>query len=504
MKPNSLRQFSDRSIATRIFFACWLLFALHFATNTVREIYPALSLADRFSFDVSEFNGLHPDIFEMPGRGVFINNNPGASIIGAIPYVLFRPITDRVVERVQKIRLTSPNGESSKFDSEYPMAREFYQRSREKGLDVKFGLAAGIMQTFAMAPISALGAVLMFWIMLSLTNDRRASVLLALLYAFATPVLFRTAQLNQNMLVANFALFAFALLWRPWKQDDSRIKPFYFLAGLCCGWTVLLDYSGLIVVLTLSVYAMSQWMDDPKSVRIARDPMKFVMGVLLCGVCMMAYQWVCFGNPILPAQNYMPPANFTDLGYKGFSFPQADLLVATAVDFRYGLFTSAPILFLVLAIPLWLRASIRILERREVVFICAFTILFFLFCSANQYGRMQFNSGVRHIVPVVPFVFILVANVLIRMPRILAVLIGVFSIYWSWCLAMYRDVEQGWGIFESIRHVSLEGFRLPWLTTLEKMGYANEATAIPLLVLSGTVVWVLFTVGGKRLNQSSV
>ena len=75
-----------RGAAWRLFLTCWLLYALHFATNTVREIYPALSLGDHLSLDVSEYAGLHPDIFTVPGRGAYINNNPGASLLGAIPY----------------------------------------------------------------------------------------------------------------------------------------------------------------------------------------------------------------------------------------------------------------------------------------------------------------------------------------------------------------------------------------------------------------------------------
>ena len=32
-----------RAIALRLFFSCWLVFTLHFATNIVREIYPAVA-----------------------------------------------------------------------------------------------------------------------------------------------------------------------------------------------------------------------------------------------------------------------------------------------------------------------------------------------------------------------------------------------------------------------------------------------------------------------------
>ena len=125
-----------------------------------------------------------------------------------------RPFIDRVVDRVQRARTASPNS-IPQYNTPFPLVREFYRKATERGLDVKFGLAAGVMQVFLMAPLSALSVVLMFYILLSLTGSSRMAVLLALLYGFATPVFYRTGQLNQNLLVGHFAFFAFALLWRP-------------------------------------------------------------------------------------------------------------------------------------------------------------------------------------------------------------------------------------------------------------------------------------------------
>jgi hypothetical protein len=142
------QRLSPSGTGVRLFITCWLIYSLHFATNTVREIYPALSLADHLSFDVSEYSGLHSDIFQMPGRGAFINNNPGASILGAIPYGLARPVVDRVVKRVQQTREASPEP-PPEYKTIYPLAQEFHRNSRERGYDIKFGLAAGVMQVFA-------------------------------------------------------------------------------------------------------------------------------------------------------------------------------------------------------------------------------------------------------------------------------------------------------------------------------------------------------------------
>lgn len=493
-------RFSGRGVAVRLFLTCWLVFSLHFATNTVREIYPALSLGDRLSFDVSEYSGIHPDIFTLEGRGTFINNNPGASIMGAVPYALARPLTDRIVARVQEARAANPEAQNAEYDSIYPMSREFFRQAREKGFDVKFGLAAGLTQTFVMAPLSALSVLVMFWIMLALTGNSRTSVLLALLFAFATPVFYRTAQLNQNILLAGFAFFSFALLWRPWKANG---KPYYFVAGLLAGWTVVLDYSGLVAVFALTGYALAKWLSSESGERRILDPISFAAGVTICAMFLMAYQWTCFGNPILPAQSYMPPANFTDQGYRGFSIPSLDLLIQTAFSMRYGLFVSAPILLLAFFAPAWLGKKNRLLENRELIFIVSFIGLFFVFCAANQYGRMQFNTGVRHIVPVVPFVFLLAANTIVAMPKTVAVPLGILATYWSWCLVMYRDVEQGLGVFESLKHITLEGFQLPWLKTLERMGFVENASVFPLFLLCAVLIWGLWSVGARRAAQES-
>src|SRR5262245_8746616 len=355
-------------VALRIFLTCWLVFVLHFATNTVREIYPALSLGDHLSFDVSEYLGFHPDLFELPGRGAFINNNPGASILGAIPYVLTRPLIDRVVQWQRQARAANPEATMhGEYDTIYPMARDFYRQARERGLDVKFGLGAAVMQALCMAPLSALSAVVMFYLLASQMASVRGAAVLACLYAVATPVFYRSAQLNQNLLVSHCALFAFALLWRPW--DDSRLlrRSHYLAAGLLAGWAVVCDYSGLVVVAAMSLYAFTRWRSLPAEARKWDHLVWFAVGVLASGCVLLAYQWWCFGNPLYPAQRYMPAATYTHLGYVGMDWPHLDLLWATAFDMRFGLFTSAPLLLLALYAPAWFSERVRLVGAREAL-----------------------------------------------------------------------------------------------------------------------------------------
>lgn len=483
-------EYSRRSISLRLFLTCWLVFALHFATNTVREIYPALSLVEKGSFDVSEYLGLHPDIFDIPGRGAYINNNPGASILGAVPYAVFHPVVDFAVSRIQAARERS-GAQPPEYDSIYPMAREFYREAYRRGFDVKFGLAAGIMAVFLMAPLSAFSAVVMFQVLMALQNSTRAALLLAFLYAFATPVFYRTAQLNQNLLQALFAFFAFVLIWRPWDKAGGPKGYQSFLAGLLAGFTLLLDYSGLVIILALSIYVLLRWLRLSSESRSITGLVYFALGVILCGVGLMIYQWQAFGSPIYPAQHYMPPTSLSVYGYNGIDIPRLDLLFENSFGIRFGLFAAAPILLLALWIPAWFNPRLRLLNSLETGWILSFSLVFFLFTAANQFSRLQFNSGVRHMLPVVPFLFLLAAGVLLRLPAWLAWTVGLFSTYWSWSLAMYRDVEQGLGILEAVKAISLHGPQLPWLVTLQRLGYAPDSLSTWWLFASLAVIIVL-------------
>jgi hypothetical protein len=474
------------------------VYVLHFATNTVREIYPALSLGDRLSFDVSEYLGLHPDIFELPGRGAYINNNPGASVMGAIPYALTRPVIDRISQLVQAQRKAS-NQPTPEYQTEYPMAREFFRQAYERGLDVKFGLAAGVMQALLMAPLAALSVVGMFYAWLGLTNQTKTSLLLALLYAFATPIFYRVAQLNHNLLQAIFAWFAFLLLWRPWNRTVQGIGvrqsiAIFLCSGLLAGWTLVLDYSGLIIILAISGYAFFRTRQLSQAWRNYANLLGFSTGVMICGVLLFLYQWLAFGNPFLPAQHYMPPTTYSGMGYQGMDWPRLDLLWENTFGIRYGLFLSSPILILSLYLPGWLPEEKRLIGSLETWFVVFITLAFLLFTAANQFSRMQFNSGVRHMVPVTPFLFLLAGTVLIQIRPWLAGSIGILATFWSWCLVMYRDVEQDWGIIRSLLSVFISGVQLPWLVRLEAMGYISGGYAWPILGLISIVIILIWVV----------
>ena len=491
-------------IARRLFFTCWIVFVLHFATNIVREIYPALAIGDRLSFRVDEYAHLHPDLFETGGRGWHINNNPGASMAAAIPYALARPAIDAVVERVRRSREAS-QAAPPPYASPWPMAREFYEKAWRRGLDLKLGLSAFVMQAFCMAPSSALGVVAMFFVVRRLFGSDRQALWLALLYAVGTPVFFRTGYLNQNLMFGHIAFLGFIALWNPGGSSALSIRTRSLLGGAAGGACVLFDYSGVVLLAGLFVYALLRQLrqGSPRSAVVHAS--WFALGALGPLAVLWFYQWQAFGHPFYPAQHWMPAVAWIDHGYRGVSPPQPDLLLALAVDRRYGLFVSCPLFLLALAAPFVNRGAARRLPAVELWAMLGFAVAMWLFCGGVNYARLQFNTGIRHLAPIFPFLFVPAALVLVRLPMLVQSLVVVLSVALGWCLAMYRDVEIGpLGVLDSVGHVLLGGFQLPALTTLSRLGggvaayFPNGVSPLPLFALTAAVLYVIWKSSAAR------
>ncbi|MBI3665242.1 MAG: hypothetical protein HY236_03305 [Acidobacteria bacterium] len=497
--PPTPWRFTPREIAVRLFLTCWLVYVLHFASNVVREVYPALAIGDHLSFRVDDYAHMHSDLFETPGRGWHIGNNPGASMLAAIPYALSRPVIDRIVERVNRQRqaegLTAPPA----YNSPWPMAREFFREAWRRGYDVKFGLAAFVMQSLCMAPSSALGVVVMFYALRHVFGSDRKALWLALLYAFGTPVFFRTGYLNQNLMLGHWAFLGFIAMWNPGDGLDWSARKRYFLGGLAGGTALLFDYSGAVLLLSLFCYGIV------RSLRAAglREAMHhggwYVLGTLGPVGLLWFYQWQSFGHPFYPGQHWMPPVEWSNLGYQGYGWPQLELFLGLAFDYRFGFFVSSPLMLLALLAPLLFRHANRVLPRQEMWMMLATFLACWLFFSGSNYTRLQFNTGVRYMSAMFPFLFLPAAVVLERLPRLAVYSVAVISVAESWCLAMYRDVERGLGVLDPILHVFSGGFQLPFLTVLYRTGgqygeyFSGGVSPLPLFALTAAILYGIWS-----------
>ncbi|MDX1396280.1 MAG: hypothetical protein R3195_18005, partial [Gemmatimonadota bacterium] len=439
-----------RSTAFRLLATCWLVYSFHFATNMVRESYLALAIGDHMSFRVDEYAGMHDDIFEHPGHGWHIGSNPGASMLAAIPYAISRPAVDAIVSGVRERRAEAGATRPPDYEARNAADLALYEEAWRRGFDVKFGLASAVMQSLCMAVVAALGVVLMYFLLAGWFGERAGSWL-AVLYAFGTPLFLRTGFLNHNAMMATFALAGFTALWmRPPARAPTRPPARLVAAGLAGGMCVLLDYSGVIVLAVLGVAAFCVRPPD----RPARVAGLFALGAVGPLLLLWWYQWRAFGHPLYPPQHWMPVVEYIEEGYQGVSLPRPDLAALLAFDYRFGLFTSCPLFLLALAGPLVNRRASGDGGRRaeddhgrvptDVVAACvAVSLGLFIFFSGVHYTRWQFNTGVRYLAPAFPFLFILSAIVLVRLPGWLARTIGIASVAFAWMLAMARDVSGG-------------------------------------------------------------
>ena len=493
-------------MSLRLFLSVWLVLVLHFATNIAREHYPAITLAEHGTLAVDEYLDLHPDLFVAPATGrAVINNPPGASVLAAVPLLIGRPALN-FAESYAKRRLP-PNAQetSATYHDPRPNRQRFFRLVRQRGLDLKFGVVAALTAGGLMAPLTAAFAVLFFRVLTGLAVAPREALLWAAASVFATPLFFRAAYLNHNHLLALFLFAAFVLLWR------GRVTPGRLAgAGALGGYGLTLDYSGIVPLLFLGVWAAFESRDGdgpdfdsttPAIAAAVRRGAWFTAGAAGPIALLMAYQWWAFGSPFTVPQAVMPATEYSVRGLSGMRWPELDLVAANLFDPRFGVFAFAPILLL--ALPgAWLMPA-DWLSRRQTTLIFAFMAAFVLFCSANQFARLQWNTGIRYLMPLVPFLFLYAIPVLRRLPRLAAVAILLLAVGQAWALAMVRE-----SVPVSLAHVLTHGPELPWLTVLGKTGaqYApslsDRPSALPILLPAAIVLVAIWWLPSIRRSRA--
>jgi len=486
------------SVKVRIFLTAWVVFAAHFATNVVREHYPAFSIAEHLTFRVDEYQGLHADIFVHTDGHSYIGNNVAVSVLAAVPLALFDPILD-ALEEYRLRQLASETGlPPAEYQTDKPNRRAFFQLARERGLDLRLGAAAVVTSVFLMAPLSALTVVLMFHLLALRGVAERRAIWLALLLAFGTPVFFRTAHLNHNMFLMYAVFAAFFLLWVRPEHEAPASLVHRMGAGFLAGFTLAADYIGVITLFALFAYlvlARRRTADWPTALR---ESVPFVLASIPPVLFLLYSQWAMFGNPFLPGQYWMPEVNYTDRGWRGFSWPAADLFWLNLFSPSYGMYTFGPLLLLGLVPARWYPESQWILPRMERRFVFWTFLAMLTFSAANQYSRMQFNSGFRYLIPVVPLVFLAATDHLARMPaRWLGVLTAVVGVH-TWVVTVFREsVIVSWQLFLT------EGVTLPWLSVLRRTVLSDvpalSSPLVPLAIvgLLGGFIAAIWSVGAR-------
>jgi hypothetical protein len=447
-----VRPFTVRPFTWRVFLTCWLVYTAFWTPFIVREHYPAIALAQRGSLNVEAYLGWTDDIFRAPRGGAYINNNPGASLLGAVPLVLLRPLLDRVDQWNQRRPRTIPKGEEDgAFARMAAAGREFY-----------FLLVAFLTVAMVMAPATAGAAAFLCSSLAGAGVPAASSAVAAILYGLGTPVLFRAGYLNHNLLVADAGLAALLLLWDPAARPLSPARA--AAAGLLAGFSLLCDYSGVVVIAVTALYAWMRSAEHGQPERW-RAVWAFAASVVPAVAVLVIYQAWAFGAPYWPSQHYMPPTAPTSRGYRGIDWPSPGLLWANFFDPRFGLFAYCPVLMLAFAAPFLTRVRHRV-PRREMWILAVYVGLFVLFCAANQYSWLQWTTGFRYLAPAVPALAILAMQAGQALPRLARRVLAAAALAQSLIVAAAYQAD----IRTSVSALIRNRFELPWMIRLGAAG----------------------------------
>lgn len=477
----------------RLFLVVWIVYSAHFATNIVREHYPAFSLVDHGTFRVDEYQGFHADIFVHRDGHSVIGNQVLVSMFAAIPLFIFDPVLD-AIERRSHARIATGGVPDTEYRAgpDKPVSKAFFRLVTERGLAERFGAAALVTTVFFMAPLSAWFVVFFYGLLRGRGLSERQAGGLALLLAFGTPIFFRTSSLNHNLFVMYAMFGSFAALWvRPDEPAALSLRR-RLTAGFFGGIALATDYMGVIIVPMLYAYLLLPRLRTARWSTAFRESMAMVVGGLPPVLFLLYSQWAMYGNPFLPGQYWMPNQNiYTELGARGITWPAADLFLQNLFDPAFGLYTWAPILLLALVPVWWYRKDTLILPTRERWFVIASVTVLLLFCASNQYSRLQWNSGFRYLIPLVPFLFLALVDHWVRMPRWARLAIAVPVVLHAWVLTVFRaPVGASWSAFLQ------EGPQLPWFRVLRMTSSPDNAWLngwwLPTLLLAATLAVATF------------
>ncbi|MFN7917110.1 MAG: hypothetical protein U0Q55_17330 [Vicinamibacterales bacterium] len=473
----------------RLFLVIWIVYSLHFATNVVREHYPAFSIVQHGTFRVDEYQGFHADIFRHRDGHSVIGNQVLVSALAAVPLFVFEPVLSRL-EQYSKAKVAREGVKDADYRIDKPNRVNFFRLVKERGLDLRFGAATVVTSVFFMAPITAAFLVYFFGVLRRRGLSPAEASVITFLGAFCTPLFFRQSTLNHNMFVMYAMFIAFCVLWDRGADDRLSVRQLA-LAGFFGGLTLATDYVGVIILPLLWGYFVVTRARQASWWTAILESYPMVLGSLPPIAFLLYSQWAMYGNPFLPGQYWMPDQNiYTNVGARGFTLPDPEIFIDSLIGSDYGMYSWGPLLLLSLWPSRGVRDEALVLPRVERRWLLVTWWVFLLFTSANQYSRLQFNSGFRYLIPLVPFLLLAVADTWRRLPASARVAVAGVTLVHSWVLTVFREpVVRSWRLFLD------EGIQLPWYRVLSLTSAPGNPWLgnwwVPALLIAGTMAFVV-------------
>lgn len=329
------------------------------------------SIITRHSLAIDDYN-TGADIIAYKGK-LYSNKAPGNALLGVLPFYLFWNIL---------LILNIP-------------------------LWLIEHLSVYLTTVFTTSFLSALIAVMLFFVLLKITNNPVTALLTGLAYGLGT-IAFPFATMFFTHQASSFFCFAgFFIAFLAADKSGLRLRGLLlFLSGFLTGYAVVTEYPTFIIVVLITIYLF--WKLNRKLLITW-----FIIGGLISAGILMTYNYLAFKDPFfISYKAYLltekRPFTAHNKGFLGVSFPNINFLwIITFSSFR-GLFFYNPLLLLMFPglYFLWKHKE----YRKEFYFILAVIIGYFYFNSSysdNIYSvGGAASTGPRHLIPMIAFAMI--------------------------------------------------------------------------------------------------
>lgn len=265
------------------------------------------------------------------------------------------------------------------------------------------GWAAWLSIVIAVSVPSVIAAVFLARLARALGLARRAAVVVALVWGLATMALPYSTLLYGNQLAASYLMIGFVLLVE--VRGGARLSAGAMLAaGGCLGLAAACEYPAMLVVVPIGLYGLIVL----GRLRAWPALAWAALGGALPLAAVAVYHWRAFGSPTaFPYDFSVWPQPHTGY-FMGIGVPRWAAIRGTFVGEHRGLLYVMP--WLVLAVP-----GAYALGRRHLaeVAVCAWAVIAFVWLNVSiQPWHGGWATGPRYVVPMLPFVVMLVGGVL--------------------------------------------------------------------------------------------
>lgn len=365
--------------------------------NVNSRIDLTYAIVDEFSFSIDNYHdklGFSTgDKAYNPNTGHFYSDkNIGLSLLGVIPYLLLKIIT-------------------------FPF-----------GIETKPFISRYIITVFSVSLLSAYLSVIIKRLLKLFGADEKEAFILALFFSLGTLCLpYSTIYYPYQPSLLFFTSAFYILVNAKFKNNIDNIK--FFIPGLLCGLAMLFEYTCGMIVVIIWGYLLSNLKNKQKI-------FGFSFAILIPLIIFFVYNYICFGTSLTIPYKFLYSEFFREsmsrgfMGITGFRLP---VLYYITIHPYKGIFFFSPVLILIFyGFYLFLKDGIF---RTEAIISLIISIFYFIFNASYYMWWGGWSAGARHLIPMLPFAFILLTPV-IKKAKTLLIILGIISIIFALVLTI--------------------------------------------------------------------